>query len=868
MVDQVSQIALETIRDLLVEEVRFLSGVGGEVEEVEMELKTIHNFLKDADARADRYDSNIVRTWVDNLKKLSLKAEDVLETYAIEVTSKRGGHLKAKLNRFACLLSECISTHQVGKDIKVIRSRMANLTTRLESIMVKAESSSNSESDQNLQLRQTYGHQIEEHFVGMEKDLESLVSLVLDVKRSNRVISIHGMGGLGKTTLAQKIYQNKDVQRSFGARAWVCVSQQFDAKSVLKQIMKPLLPDERKEQIETMNQNELVVELYNVLRSKKCFIVIDDIWKTEHWEILKPSFPIADADCKILLTTRNKNIASEQYLYELGFLTEDQGWELLQKIALPKDYAQGIVTDETKQRETIGRETVKKCGYLPLSIWVIGGSLRQKQTLSEWDKVSKNIDLYLNHGDGVGENKRVRQVLDLSFNALPYYLKPCFLYLGCFPEDREINVEELYLLWIAEGMISSEEKRSRETLRDVAERYLSELAFRCMVQVKVPKYSSAYIKFESCRLHDLMRDLCLSKGEEEGFLKVVNFGQDTHSVPSIGTIPRLAIHIDHGVLDSDDFDERGKLKNLRSFLVLSEKIQAIELPFHYHSEYRVTRYELSLTYFKYIRILVFEECRFENRKLPSGIDKLIHLRLLSLYNCGVKELPSSIEAPISGRVDNESISIIVHHISNNERQLRETILCIFIADDSSLVEISPSHLRKLLTSHSLVKLEVHGRIGSNLPCYEPGLCTNLLDLSLSGSEIEEDVMETLGKFPMLNSLSLGGTAFMGTEMICHSNAFPQLKMLRLALFNLEKWRVDEGAMPNLSKLEIDNCKKLEMMPDGLGYITTLQQLDIYFMPKEFIDRLHVVNETKVLYFSILARTRMFDHVNPSYPHMN
>ncbi|KAG8372625.1 hypothetical protein BUALT_Bualt12G0086100 [Buddleja alternifolia] len=923
MMDQVSQMALETIRDLLVN-VGFLSGVTGEVEEVQMELNTIHSFLKDADTRPDRYDSNTVRTWVAELRKLAMEAEDVLETYAIEVTSKREEeNLKAKLRRFAGILSEGLSIHRVGEEIRVIRSRMAKLTAKLESIMAKGEGSSNSVDDQYLRLRQTYGHQVEEHFVGMEKDIECLMLLVLDVNRSNRVISIYGMGGLGKTTLAQKIYQNKEVQRSFEARVWVCVSQQFNVKSVLQQILKQLVQNERKEQITNMEQNELVIELDNVLRRKKCLIVIDDIWETDHWEILKPAFPIVDVNhCKILLTTRNERIASEEYRYKLDYLTEDQGWKLLQNIALPKDHSQGLKTDELRQRETIGREMVHKCGHLPLSISVIGGSLRHKQALSEWEKVNKNIDLYLKLGDGVGVNKRVTQVLDLSYNVLPYYLKPCFLYLGCFPEDQEINAEKLYLLWMAEGMISSEEKRSRETLRDVAERYLSELAFRCMVQVKAPKYSSAYNKFESCRLHDLMRDLCLSKGEEEGFLKVINFGQDTHYVPSIGTIPRLAIHLDHGVVDIDDSDERGKLKNLRSFLVLSEKTQAIELPFHYHSEYRVTRYELSLIYFKYLRTLVFEECRFKDRKLPSGVDKLIHLRYLSLYNCAVKELPSSVcnlpylhtlnlvvwdstlKLPnmickmkrlrhlvlggwyksMDGKKlrldglneletlegfrcedicaadipkltnlrkldafvkDNESISIIVNHISNNESLLRETILGISISDDSSLVEISPSLLRKLLMSHSLVKLEVRGRIGCNLPCYEPGLCTNLLDLSLARSEIKEDVMETLGKFPMLNSLNLDTASFIGTEMICRANAFPQLKSLSLQeLSNLRKWRVDEGAMPNLSSLKITACRTLEMVPDGLRHITTLQQLDIYFMPKEFIDRLRMVNDEK------------------------
>ncbi|KAG8387521.1 hypothetical protein BUALT_Bualt02G0029700 [Buddleja alternifolia] len=849
MVDQVSQTALETIRDLLIEEVRFLSNVSGEVEKVQMELKTIHSFLKDADTRPDRYDSNTVRAWVADLKELAFQAEDVLEKYTIQVASKREGrNLKAKLRRFACILSKCISVHEVGKDIEMIRSQMTQLTTRSESMTSKGEGSSNSANNEYLQLRQTYAHQVEEHFVGMDKDIECLVSLVSDV-RTNRVISIYGMGGLGKTTLARKIYQNKEVQRSFEARAWVCVSQQFNAKSVLQQVLKQLVPDERKGQLANMEQNELVIELDNVMRGKRCFVVIDDIWEINHWEIIKPAFPIVDVDSKILLTTRNEKIASKGYPYRLDCLTEDQGWELLQKIALLKDHSQGLKNDELRQRETIGREMVRKCGRLPLAISVIGGSLRHKQTLSEWEKVNENIDVYLKQQEeGVGENKRVAQVLDLSYNTLPYYLKPCFLYLGCFPEDQEIDAEKLYLLWMAEGMISSEEKGNRETLRDVAERYLSELAFRCMAK-------------------------------EEKFLKVIDFEEATDHVTSpIGDIPRLVIYLNEGRHFRDiNFNEGEKLEHMRSLLIL-QKVKNRWLS-------TMSDRESNFNKFKFLRILILESCKFEDgRSLLREVGKLVHLRYLSLYgfifpSLNAVELPRSIcnlpylhtlnlngnslrlpnkickmkrlrhlflgknyriingeklrldglneletlegfrsdvaraaDIPkltnlqkLNARIyDNESLSVIANHISNNKsQQLRETTLRIYMWNISSLVEEGPSVLRKLFISHSLVHLKFRGRIGCNLPCYEPaGFCKNLLGLSLDGSEIEEDhVMETLGKFPMLNSLGLNGAdAFIGTEMIFHANAFQQLKTLIIdGLSNLEIWRVDEGAMPNLSE---------------------------------------------------------------------
>ncbi|PIN17913.1 Apoptotic ATPase [Handroanthus impetiginosus] len=918
---EIVQIAVGPLRDLLIEEVKFLYGVSDQVEEVERDLKTIHCFLKDVDTRPDRYNLATGRNYVAELKDVVLRAEIVLEKYAIDVTSKRQDAitLKEKLKRYACILCECLSMYLVGRETKAIRSRVAELANSLESMLRSTGEGSLSNTSANIEdlLRQRFAHEDEQHLV-VTKDIERLVSRVKLDNHERPVICICGMGGLGKTTLARQIYHHRDLQTSFEARAWVCITQKFQPHIVLQQILKQILPEEKDDITKITNHQELVEKLYFVQTQKKCFVVMDDIWEEDHWKILRRAFPVAKANSRLVLTTRNESVVSQECVYKLDFLTEEQGWELLRKIALPEVYSsQEPKTDLTQLRD-IGKKIVQNCGRLPLAISVIGGILCNKRTWSEWENVSNKMDTYLRHGEGVGEDKRVAQVLDLSYNVLPYYLKPCFLYLGCFKEDEEIDTERLYLLWMAEGLIAVEEKGRNETLRDVAQRYLNELAFRCMVQVREDdiskeKFSTVYNKFTSCRLHDLMRDLCLKKGEEEGFIKAMDFSQEGRIPSSINSatansnnIRRLAILDNSEVLEEYILSHDLKLKTpLRSLLISPSD----------DGRMCIRRITNDFNNIKFLKTLKLDKCDFEDGKLPSEVGKLICLRYLSLYWTNVHELPLSVcylpylqtldlrawmsvtlpnailnlkrlrhlflsYAKVNGDVllildglkeletvegldsrfvrivdlpklpnlqlldivvrDYEALLVVIDQMMT---RLRETHLGIHNFDLHNLGEdLILGILGKMFMSHSLITLRISIRIGFNFPCYQPGMCRNLVKLELSCSKIEGDVMQVLGNFPMLKSLELGGNAFIGTEIICCATAFPQLQHLSLwGLPHLEKWEVERGAMPNLSKLYIYQCATLEMIPDGLRFITTLQELTIADMPKEFNDRLRVVN---------------------------
>ena len=154
-------------------------------------------------------------------------------------------------------------------------------------------------------------------------------------------MAIWGMGGLGKTTLAKKVYHHGRLRRRFECFAWCSVSQQFNFRALVQKLLVEFISPnskEERENIEKMSDDEVVKRVYQIQEEKKCLVILDDVWSTEAWETLRPAFPLHKAsNSKIVITTRNKAVASHAdpraFLYQPKCLTDDESWELLQKKA-------------------------------------------------------------------------------------------------------------------------------------------------------------------------------------------------------------------------------------------------------------------------------------------------------------------------------------------------------------------------------------------------------------------------------------------------------------------------------------------------------------------------------------------------------
>ncbi|KAK4480931.1 hypothetical protein RD792_011789 [Penstemon davidsonii] len=262
-----------------------------------------------------------------------------------------------------------------------------------------------------------------------------------------------------------------------------------------------------KKSILEINDESLSLKIHQCLKNRRYLVVIDDVWSTNVWDDLERFFPDDGNGSRIMLTSRIRGISpTNSIVHSLPLLKEAQCWSLLEDKVFPEEPC-------PPQLQGIGKRIAAKCRGLPLAVVVTAGVLANlEKKKSVWKKVETNLDSYIFDDDTNNYSK----ILELSFKHLPDHLKMCFLYFGAFPEDIQIPVKKLIWLWIAEGFIQREQEKSREL---IAEEYLSDLINRSLILI-ARKKSGGGIK--SCSIHDLLRDMCLRKADEEKISKTAD----------------------------------------------------------------------------------------------------------------------------------------------------------------------------------------------------------------------------------------------------------------------------------------------------------------------------------------------------------
>ncbi|XP_048447602.1 putative disease resistance protein RGA4 [Pyrus x bretschneideri] len=457
--------------------------------------------------------------------------------------------------------------------------------------------------------RVTHSFVRKENIIGRDKDKMAIIQLLLDSISTENVstISIVGIGGLGKTALAQLIFNEEVIQKHFELKIWTCVSNVFDLDIVVKKIL------------QSKNHDE-IEQLQNDLREKvdgkKYLLVLDDVWNEdrEKWLSLKNLLMGGGEGSRILITTRSKTVATisdAAKSYTLKGLNEEQSWSLFKKMA----YKDGK-EPENPTIKAVGEEVARKCQGVPLAIRTIGGMLLTKDDETDWLNFKEKTLSKINQ-----EQNDILPTLKLSYDVLPSHLKHCFAYCSLFPPDYEISVQRLIRLWVAQGFIKSTDEN--KGLEDVAYEYYKELLWRSFFQEE-EKDNFGIIR--SCKMHDLMNELAILVS---GVGSVVvepnqkNFHEKLHHVSFNFNIDLLKWEVPTSLL---------KANKIRTFLFPREVSRI-----HRDSSLCDSFCATIISNFKSLRMLSLNDLGII--KVPKCLKKMKHLRYLDLSGNLMERLP-------------------------------------------------------------------------------------------------------------------------------------------------------------------------------------------------------------------------------------
>ncbi|KAL3530248.1 hypothetical protein ACH5RR_009570 [Cinchona calisaya] len=698
---------------------------------------------------------------------------------------------------------------------------------------------------------------INEIVLTLDDEESKIVEQLIRGSKELDIISIVGMPGLGKTTLAKSVYNNHSIRCHFHVRAWCVVSQVNKKKNLLLQILRKVDPD-FSEEYSKKYEHELEDKLRKCLLKRKYLIVMDDVWNFDAWSSLERSLPNDANSSRILLTSRHATVAKEinpnREPHILRQLKDRESWDLLQK-KLP--WKEGYPVD-------LGRKIAKNCKGLPLTIVIVAGILANLEQDS-WEKIVGRLSSSV-----LSVTDQCMYTLDLSYRILPDYLKSCFLYFGAFLEEQDIPFVKLMRLWIAEGFVQNSEDSSLEY---VAIQYMNDLIGRNLVTVSKQR-SIGGVK--ACCIHDLLHEFCVTKAKEEKFMSLLRGHDELFTFHGQRDLQRLSVH------STKEHFEKSRLfcpgvRSLLFYPITVDNFSCCRISFIFHL-------------FKLLKVLDLGHINLGST-FPSDIAQLVELRYLAVQG-GFYSIPPS----VANLLDLETLVVGAYGILLPDtiwNMLKLRVLCLDVGifldsclaedrlegssglhnlDTFSTLELSLGqslekimrrlpNIRRLKCDffksgesnadcNGIVALDFLSRLES-LHLRLPLITTyhirfrfprNLKKLTLS--HFRSSVIPINGELPNLVVLKLSEIYFEGYVWDMDEQwEFPNLKVLELTTLRIVKWTGSDGDhFPCLQKLVLSDCRRLEEVPSCLEEISTLQVIEVNYCPQAVLNLLLKIKE--------------------------
>ncbi|XP_020165042.1 disease resistance protein RGA5 [Aegilops tauschii subsp. strangulata] len=835
--------------DLLAGKYKLLKGAKGEIMFLKAELESMRAFLERMSEAEEEPDKQS-KLWAKEVCDLSYDIEDSVDEFIVlvECESDCEPHgFKGFIHRSMNLLTTMNIRHRIAKEFRGLKSRVVEVSERRMRYKIDDVVSKQNKTTIDLRLLALYADTA--GLVGIDGPKNELIRLMAGEEggsaQPTKVLSIVGFGGLGKTTLANQIYQKLKWQ--FQCQAFVSVSQKPSIRIVLRRMLSQVGYVAREgADMEIWAEDELISELRKFLMDKRYFIVIDDIWDETTWNVIRCALPENLYGSMIITTTRINSVAracccnQHDYIYKMKTLSNEDSRKLFFRRVFGSEDACPLYLEE------VSTQILKRCGGLPLAIVTISSLLA-----SERNKFKEHWVHIMN---SLGPNFEVnptlegmRQILSLSYINLPHYLKTCMLYLGMYPEDYIIWKNDLVRQWVAQGFVSKAHGKYPE---DVAEGYFNELVNRGIIQPVNTDHNNEVL---SCRLHDMMLDLIIHKCRDENFITAPDDIQDMIGLSD--KVRRLSLYLD-GIIDGTIL-ETTQLSQVRAL-----------------ARFGNSAYAPPLLKFKHLRVLSLE-FRWEIPDL-TGISHLFQLRYLKIKTDGKIQVPSGVVH--LGRLQHLIVprrTILPNGIGNMKSlctlqefdvglnsidnirdlgdliNLRDLRICGHLSKMDELHDMERRQRLDVLTRsleklcdlrylHMDYNIKVSYVLSSlflrrlHMLCPFPkvpnaiGELHNLFDLDLTIEVLEDDIA-ILAQLQSLNRLKLHIEGKPETEekvVICRKG-FPVLKHFWLFCVRMSQLTFEAGTMPSLEKLEVRINSPYGAAPMGIEHLLGLKEIFVF-----------------------------------------
>ncbi|KAM3413310.1 hypothetical protein ACQJBY_004466 [Aegilops geniculata] len=733
------------------------------------------------DLTDDELDPNIkfdpsVKDWRDDVREMSYDMENCIDDF---MRQSRADDAKAGFIKIT------------ARRIKKLRQRL-RIAHRMEELKTLAIEANDRRQRYNIddwkpascpvpvdpRLKALYKEV--DTLVGIDGPREEVATRLLDTQKKLKVVSIFGFGGLGKTTLAKQVYDK--ISSQFDCKAFFSVSQRPDMTELLNNLQLKLKmkdPDSSR----TRKVDDIIEELREHLKKKRYLIVVDDVWDESAWSTINCAFPEDDNGSRVIVTTRVECVAGAacqndcEGIYKLKPLNEQNSRMLLLNRIFGSEH------DCPSQLEEVVAEILKKCHGLPLAVITIASLLAsQERSRNAWESIRGFL------GSQAAANPSLREmksILNLSYMHLPAHLRACFLYLGMYPEDCEISRADLVRQWIAEGLLVG--SLHVQDLEAVGRNYFNELINRSMIQPCETQYGEVL----SCKVHDIMLDLILSKCDGNNFLSVAYSYEGMARLHGCKyKVRRLSLSSMAGGGATYGPTIAVNLSQVRSFTLLGKSMPPLVL-------------------FKYLRVLRIDHgsAMGDEQTLDlTAISQLFQLRYLYVRGPGFVQLPAELQGLVYletlhiGSKLNSIPSDIVHLSRLSYLYIlhcNHGVLPEWIGDMKSLNSL------RMPVGWGTDQRELNGMNG----VIGLGELTNLTDLTIDLYSLEKPELDALacsiGKLSNLKHLRLyGPRTKIHSQMDSLCNPFQHIEELCMPVFNFPRVPMWMGGLHRLRILDL------------------------------------------------------------------